>query len=76
VVVGVFARGDSFAEAVMFTGGRFPVSADAAAPSRVLRVDGAALRAQILAEPPSKCHPFPHPRLHSAQESGFPGRNP
>lgn len=38
-IIEIFERGDSFAEAAMFASGRFPVSAEAAAGSRVLVID-------------------------------------
>lgn len=36
VVLGIFARGESFAEAAMFMGGEFPASAELACESRLL----------------------------------------
>lgn len=50
-VVGVFQRGESFAEAAIFLGGRYPVSAEAVADSRLLVVDGDVFRRRILEEP-------------------------
>ncbi|PPD10145.1 MAG: Crp/Fnr family transcriptional regulator [Methylocystis sp.] len=38
-VVGVFARGESFAEPVMFLGGHYPASAEAASAARLLVMD-------------------------------------
>jgi CRP-like cAMP-binding protein len=51
VVVAMFAKGETFAEAAMFIGGRYPASAEAVAPTRLLRVDGHALRSLILQKP-------------------------
>ena len=50
-VVVVFKRGESFAEGAMFAGGRYPVSAETVAPSRVLQIDGMHLRQSILENP-------------------------
>lgn len=50
-VVGMFRRGETFAEAAMFLGGRYPVSAEVATDARLLRVDGQLLRQRIKAEP-------------------------
>lgn len=50
-VVGVFRRGETFAEAAMFLGGRYPASAEAVTDVRLLRIDGAALRRQIKETP-------------------------
>lgn len=50
-VVVVFKRGESFAEGAMFAGGRYPVSAETVAPSRVLQIDGMHLRQSILDNP-------------------------
>lgn len=51
VVLHVFKRGESFAEAAMFLGGRYPASAETVAPSRLLKVDGEAFRARIRERP-------------------------
>jgi len=51
VVVGVFKRGETFAEAAIFLGGRYPVSAEVVTPSRLLRVDGETLRRRIREQP-------------------------
>ena len=37
-VIGMFSRGESFAEAAIFDSGRFPVTAEAVEPARVLVV--------------------------------------
>ena len=47
VVVHVFKSGETFAEAAMFLGGRYPASAETVAPARLLKVDGEAFRARI-----------------------------
>jgi CRP/FNR family transcriptional regulator, dissimilatory nitrate respiration regulator len=51
IVVATFTAGQTFAEAAMFLGGRYPASAEAVSPTRVLRVDGAVLRRAILNQP-------------------------
>jgi len=50
-VVAVFRRGETFAEAAMFLGARYPVSAEVVMPSRLLRVDGEVLRKRIREQP-------------------------
>jgi CRP-like cAMP-binding protein len=50
-VVSVFRRGETFAEAAMFLGARYPVGAEVVTPSRLLRVDGEALRRRIREQP-------------------------
>ena len=50
-VVGVFKPGETFAEAAMFLGGRYPVSAEVVTNARVLRVDGKMLRRRITEQP-------------------------
>lgn len=50
-VVHVFRSGELFAEAVMFMGGRYPVSAEAATRCRLIRIDGQRLRQAIEAQP-------------------------
>jgi len=50
-VVGVFRRGETFAEAAIFLGGRYPVGAEVVTPSRLLRVDGELLRKRIREQP-------------------------
>lgn len=50
-VVGVYRRGETFAEAAMFLGGRYPVSAEAVTDARLLRVDGQVLRSRIMEQP-------------------------
>jgi len=50
-VVGVFRRGETFAEAAIFLGGRYPVSAEAATTTRLLKIDGEMLRRRIREQP-------------------------
>lgn len=50
-VIGVFSRGECFAEAAMFLGGRYPVSAEVVTPARLMRFEGSALRRVIFNEP-------------------------
>lgn len=51
VVVSLFTTGESFAEAVMFRGGRYPATAEAVSSARLLRIDGQALRDIIMRNP-------------------------
>jgi CRP-like cAMP-binding protein len=51
VVLHVFKRGEAFAEAAMFLGGRYPASAETVAPSRLLKIDGEAFRLRIRDRP-------------------------
>ena len=51
IVVAIFTAGQTFAEAAMFLGGRYPASAETISPARVLRVEGAILRQAILKQP-------------------------
>lgn len=50
-VVQVFGAGDSFAEAAMFMGGRYPVTASAISPSRLVGIASARLKAHVLERP-------------------------
>ena len=50
-VVGMFRRGETFAEAAMFLGGRYPANAEVVAPSRLLKIDGENLRKSIRENP-------------------------
>ncbi|HRK25379.1 MAG TPA: Crp/Fnr family transcriptional regulator [Beijerinckiaceae bacterium] len=50
-IVGVFTRGESFAEAVFFLGGTYPASAEAASTLRLLRIDAGRFNEAIEAEP-------------------------
>jgi len=51
VVVAIFSAGETFAEAAMFLGGRYPASCDAVSPARILKVDAAKLRRAVLDQP-------------------------
>lgn len=51
VVVGVFRRGETFAEASMFLGGRYPANAEVVVQCRLLRIDGEAFRKRIRENP-------------------------
>lgn len=50
-IVGVFSRGESFAEAAMFNGGHYPVDAEVISDSRLLRIDAANFRRLVHEEP-------------------------
>lgn len=50
-VVHVFRSGEVFGEAVIFMGGRYPVSAQAATACRLLRISGSRLRDHIRETP-------------------------
>lgn len=50
-VVQVFGVGESFAEAAMFMGGRYPVTASAISPSRLVGIGSARLRSHVLKRP-------------------------
>jgi CRP-like cAMP-binding protein len=50
-VVGVFRRGETFAEAAMFMGGHYPVCAETATNARLLKIDAATLRRAITESP-------------------------
>lgn len=51
VVVSLFTTGESFAEAMMFRGGRYPATAETVTPARLLHIDGQLLRDAILRNP-------------------------
>lgn len=51
VIVAIVSAGETFAEVAMFLGGRYPVSCEAAAPSRILKIDAVNLRREVLDEP-------------------------
>jgi CRP/FNR family transcriptional regulator, dissimilatory nitrate respiration regulator len=51
VVLHVFGRGETFAEAAMFLGGRYPASAETVTPARLLRIEAAVFRARIKERP-------------------------
>jgi CRP-like cAMP-binding protein len=50
-VVGLFTRGESFAEAAMFLGGHYPVDAEIVSPSRLLCIHADTFRALVHEEP-------------------------
>lgn len=50
-VVGVFTRGESFAEPVMLLGGRYPASAEAASAGRLLEIDAEGFDAAMTEDP-------------------------
>lgn len=50
-VVGVFRRAETFAEAAIFLGGRYPVSAETVTTCRLIRIDGELLRQRIRENP-------------------------
>lgn len=50
-VVGVFRRGETFAEAAIFLGGHYPVNAEVVTESRLLAIDGENFRRRIRQEP-------------------------
>lgn len=50
-VVAVFTKGQSFAEAAVFTGGLFPVSAEAVTEARLIRISSANLIATLRRSP-------------------------
>jgi CRP-like cAMP-binding protein len=51
VVVSLFTTGESFAEAMMFRGGRYPATAETVTPARLLHIDGQLLRDAIMHNP-------------------------
>jgi CRP-like cAMP-binding protein len=51
VVVSLFTTGESFAEVMMFRGGRYPATAETVSPVRLLHIDGQALRDAIMRNP-------------------------
>ena len=50
-VVHIYGAGESFAEAAMFLGGRYPVAAEAVVRSRVMHVESDALRRKVAERP-------------------------
>ncbi len=50
-VIGIFTRGETFAEAAMFLGGRYPASAEAVTTCRLIKIDGDHLRKTIHQQP-------------------------
>jgi CRP-like cAMP-binding protein len=51
VVLHVFKSGETFAEAAIFLGGRYPASGETVSPSRLLKIDGKNFRARIEERP-------------------------
>jgi CRP/FNR family transcriptional regulator, dissimilatory nitrate respiration regulator len=51
VVINVFTTGDTFAEAAMFLGGRYPAFAETVSRARLLRIEASVFRARILEKP-------------------------
>jgi CRP-like cAMP-binding protein len=50
-IVGVFTKGETFAEAAMFLGGRYPVNAEIISPGRLVRVEADTFRRIVHEEP-------------------------
>ena len=50
-VVHIYGAGESFAEAAMFLGGRYPVAAEAVVASRIMHIDSDALRRKVAERP-------------------------
>lgn len=50
-ILHVFSRGETFAEAATFMGGRYPANAEVVTPSRLLRVKSANFRTRLLESP-------------------------
>lgn len=50
-IVGVFTKGETFAEAAMFLGGRYPVNAEVVTSGRLLRVDAGSFRRIVHEDP-------------------------
>lgn len=51
VTVAIFAAGETLAEAVMFRGGRYPVSCEAVTATRMVEIGAADFRREVIAEP-------------------------
>ncbi len=51
VVLNMFKTGETFAEAAMFLGGRYPASAETVSRARLLRIEAAIFRARIQERP-------------------------
>ena len=51
VVIHVFTKGDTFAEAAMFLGGRYPASAETVSCARLLRIEASVFRTRIRENP-------------------------
>ena len=50
-VIGVFSKGQSFAECAMFMGATFPVSAEVVSSARLLRIEGSSMRRVVHDDP-------------------------
>ncbi len=50
-IVHIYGAGESFAEAAMFLGGRYPVAAEAVVASRVIQIESEALRRKVAERP-------------------------
>jgi CRP-like cAMP-binding protein len=50
-IVHIYGAGESFAEAAMFLGGRYPVAAEAVVASRVMHIESDALRRKVAERP-------------------------
>jgi CRP/FNR family transcriptional regulator, dissimilatory nitrate respiration regulator len=50
-IVHIYGSGESFAEAAMFLGGRYPVAAEAVVASRVMHIESDALRRKVAERP-------------------------
>ncbi|MGO9545587.1 MAG: Crp/Fnr family transcriptional regulator [Rhodomicrobium sp.] len=51
IVLNVFKTGETFAEAAMFLGGRYPAAAETVSRARLLRIEAAIFRARIIERP-------------------------
>jgi CRP-like cAMP-binding protein len=51
IVVALFTVGETFAEAMIFRGGRYPATAEAVSATRLLHIDGQTLRQAIMQNP-------------------------
>jgi len=51
VVVSLFTTGESFAEAMMFRGGRYPATAETVTAARLLQIDGQLLHDAVMRDP-------------------------
>ncbi|HET9903298.1 MAG TPA: Crp/Fnr family transcriptional regulator [Xanthobacteraceae bacterium] len=67
IVVALFTKGETFAEAMMFRGGCYPACAEAVSPVRLLRVDGRHLRDAIMKNPQISLEMLAAASLHLRQ---------
>ena len=51
VVINVFTTGDTFAEAAMFLGGKYPACAETVSRARLVRIEASVFRARVLEKP-------------------------